>query len=198
MTWPQSSILSLPKNKKFILGSASPRRRQLLTGLDIEFEAVSIDADESFTDDDDIETIPQMLAKRKSDAYGELADDEILITADTVVILDEKILNKPSSLEEAAQMLSELSGQEHIVITGVFVRSNSQSVGFEEHTWVRFGQLNAQEIAYYVDKYKPFDKAGAYGVQDWIGYIGVTGIRGCYYNVMGLPINKLYKILCTF
>jgi len=138
------------------------------------------------------------LAKRKSAAYGELADDEILITADTVVILGNKILNKPSNPAEATQMLNELSGRDHTVITGVFVRSKTQSIGFEEHTLVKFNKLSAQEIEYYINKYEPFDKAGGYGVQDWLGYIGVSGITGCYYNVMGLPLNKLYKILCAF
>ncbi len=185
-------------NRTYILGSASPRRRQLLKGLDIEFSSVAIDADESVEDTDVLTDIPQMLAKRKSKAFGHLENDCVLITADTVVILDNKLINKPIDKNDAHKMLGALSNREHLVISGVYLRSTEKELGFSCTTKVSFEQLSSVEIDYYISTYNPLDKAGSYGIQDWIGYIGIRSILGCYYNVMGLPLNKLYRELCAF
>jgi len=190
--------MSSATNRTYILGSASPRRRQLLKGLDIEFSSVAIDADESVAEKDILTEVPQMLAKRKSKAFGDLEKDCLLITADTVVILDNKLINKPIDREEAREMLELLSGREHMVISGVYLRSNEKEQGFSCTTKVVFERLSSEEIDYYVTTYQPLDKAGSYGIQDWIGYIGIRSIEGCYYNVMGLPLNKLYRELCAF
>lgn len=182
----------------FLLGSKSPRRRELLAKLDIDFDAESIDADESFSANMPIEEVAEYLAIKKSAAFSGKLNNTILITSDTTVLCDANILNKPADKLEAITMLNALSGRTHIVNTGVCLRSETKQVSFNEKTDVSFKTLTEAEVIYYVDKYKPFDKAGGYGIQEWIGMIGITGINGCYYNVMGLPISKLYTELCRF
>lgn len=181
-----------------VLGSKSPRRRELLGKLDIDFDAVSIDADESFSSDIPIAEVAEYLAVKKSEAYQFDLNDSILITSDTTVLCDQVILNKADSEVEATRMLELLSGRTHEVCTGVCIRNKKKRRHFTVTTEVCFKELTQDEIAYYIGTYKPFDKAGSYGIQEWIGMIGITEIKGCYYNVMGLPISKLYKELCEF
>ena len=194
---PVNPLLKLPK-REYILGSASPRRRQLLKALDIDFASVSIDADESLTDDIHPTEASELLARRKSIAYGDLGKNELLITADTIVILDQNVINKPNNESECRTMLERLSNRTHEVITGVHLRSNQKDHSFRSETSVQFGELSQDEIEYYINIYSPLDKAGGYGIQEWLGFIGIIGISGCYYNVMGLPLNKLYRELCAF
>lgn len=183
---------------RYILGSESPRRRELLKGLDISFSTTSLNADESFSPDMSLAEVPEFLARVKSDAYGILKDNELLITADTIVLLDGKIINKPENESDAFEMLKCLSNREHMVITGVNLRKTNESTSFSEQTTVAFDTLSDDMIRYYIERYKPYDKAGGYGIQEWIGFVGIRSIFGCYYNVMGLPLNRLYKELCAF
>lgn len=185
-------------NVSIILGSKSPRRRELLSKLDIDFESISIDADESFETHMPIHEVAEYLAVKKSQAYQAELNKTILITSDTTVLCGNQILNKPSDKQEATAMLQLLSGKTHRVNTGVCLRNALQKVSFNETTEVEFEVLTDDEISYYIDQYKPYDKAGGYGIQEWIGMIGISGINGCYYNVMGLPISKLYNELCNF
>ena len=184
----------------FTLASASPRRRELLKGLDIEFTVEpGKDEKEAYSADQPHHAIPAFLARHKSETFHrELAPREVLITADTLVFLDEQILGKPRDAEEAAAMLRNLSGRTHTVTTGVALRTREKLHSFSDTTEVDFKPLTEAEIAYYIEKYRPFDKAGAYGVQEWIGYVGITAIRGSYFNVMGLPVQRLYTELCGF
>jgi septum formation protein len=186
------------KNFRFLLGSKSPRRRDLLQMLDIQATPVSINVEETIDEPVSRENEAAYLAKKKSLAYAGDLSDRILITSDTTVLHNDQILNKPEDANDARDMLMRLSGDVHTVITGVCLRTNDKMVVFDEHTEVRFKQLSKEEIDYYIATYKPYDKAGAYGIQEWIGLIGVEGIRGCYYNVMGLPTSKLYTELCKF
>ena len=188
------------KEYTFTLASASPRRRELLKGLDIEFTVEpGKDEREAFSADLPHDAIPEFLARHKSETFHrELASKEVLITADTLVFLDEEILGKPKDAGEAAAMLRALSGRTHTVTTGVALRTRERLHTFSDTTEVDFKPLSEEEIAYYIDKYRPFDKAGAYGVQEWIGYTGITAIRGSYFNVMGLPVQRLYTELCGF
>ena len=181
-----------------ILGSQSPRRKELLAGLDIEFTTKVIPGlEETYPDTLQGEEIPIYLAEQKADAYT-LEDNDLLITADTIVWLDGHVYGKPADETEAREMLRSLSGKTHDVITGVCVRTNKKNVSFASTTKVRFAELTNAEIEHYVNKYRPMDKAGAYGIQEWIGYIGVEHIEGSYFNVMGLPIQRLYTILKQF
>lgn len=181
-----------------ILGSQSPRRRELLSSIDINFEVKVIPGlEENYPDTLSGEEIPVFLAEQKASAY-QLTDNDLLITADTIVWLNNKVYGKPQSREDAIKILTELSGCTHEVITGVCVKTNSKNISFAVTTEVSFTQLTTSEIEHYVDKYSPMDKAGAYGIQEWIGYIGVDGINGSYYNVMGLPVQRLYQILKQF
>ena len=178
------------------LGSQSPRRRQLMAGLDIDFECVSIDCDETFPEELRGADIPLYLSQLKADAYRhKLNDGDTLITADTIVWCDNHMLGKPRDKADAVRMLQLLSGREHEVITGVCLTTKQKRKTFSVTTKVRFAELTAKQIDYYVDKYKPFDKAGAYGIQEWIGSVGVESIEGSYFNVMGLPVQRLYKEL---
>ena len=188
------------KDYKIILASNSPRRKELLSGLDIDYETRVIpDVDESYPNSLHIEDVAVYLAEKKASAYQpELKDKELLITADTVVLLENKILGKPANEEESATMLRVLSSKTHKVITAVCLTSTEKQVSFSDTSLVTFGKLIDAEIDYYVSKYKPFDKAGAYGVQEWIGYMAVERIEGSYYNVMGLPVFKVYKELKEF
>lgn len=185
---------------QILLASLSPRRRELLAGLGLAFRSVAIpDVDESYPDTLQGEDIPMHIARNKANAYQPLMQaDTLLITADTVVLLNGKVYGKPADEAEAKQMLSELSEKTHQVITGVCLRTLQKEVCFAVTTDVRFATLSACEIEYYVSHYRPLDKAGSYGVQEWIGYIGVEHISGSYYNVMGLPVQRLYRELMAF
>lgn len=183
---------------EIILASNSPRRKELLTGLDIDYKiAILPDIDESYPTHLKGKEIAEYVAQKKAKAYS-LNDNNLLITADTIVLLGEKVLGKPKDLDDAKRMLTELSGQSHIVATGVCITTKKKSHSFAVTSEVRFAQLSKDEIDYYVEKYKPLDKAGAYGVQEWIGYIAVEYISGSYYNIMGLPVQKLYQELKKF
>lgn len=187
------------KGYKLVLASQSPRRRELLKGLDVEFSTCSVDADESFPADLKGADAVQYICKAKANAYKPLLDNNtIAITADTVVILDDKIIGKPKSYEEAFSMIRSLSGRVHEVITAVCIFSREKESCFYSSTEVHFSEITDEEIKYYIDKYKPFDKAGSYGVQEWIGYIGIEKIVGSYFNVMGLPVKRLYDELKEF
>ncbi|MBP3757604.1 MAG: septum formation protein Maf [Prevotella sp.] len=185
---------------KIVLSSHSPRRRELLSGLDVDFTIRVIqDIDETYPGDLAVAEIPQYLSRKKAEAYlPTLADDELLITADTVVVVGDEVLGKPSCRDEAVAMLHQLSNRSHQVITGVSLTTRTKQRSFNVTTHVTFKELTDDEIAYYVDKYQPFDKAGAYGIQEWIGYIGVTSLEGSYFNVMGLPVQRIYTELQNF
>ncbi len=185
---------------RIILASNSPRRKELLSGIDVEYETRMLpDLDESYPNNIQQEDVAEFIAKKKAIAYfSELKDDELLITADTIVLIDKTILGKPVDENDAELMLRRLSGKVHKVITGVCLTSKSKQVCFSDISHVTFGELTDEEIRYYLSKYKPFDKAGAYGVQEWIGYIAVEKIEGSYFNVMGLPIYNIYRELKRF
>ena len=185
---------------KITLGSQSPRRRELLSGLDIDFTIEpNKDESESFTDDMVQEEVPEFLSRHKSDTFHrELLDNEILITADTLVFCNGEIIGKPSDRNDAYNIIKKLSGNTHRVITGVALRSKGCYRSFSAITDVTFNELSDEEIYYYIDKYQPYDKAGAYGVQEWIGYVGINSINGSFYNVMGLPVQRLYTELAKF
>lgn len=185
---------------KILLASGSPRRRELLTMIAPDFAvAPGRDVNESYPSDIPAEKVAEYLSKVKADAYIDLlADDEIIITADTVVIIDGRILGKPAGRDDAVAMLRSLSGRRHKVVTGVTVTARDRSISFDETTAVEFAQLSDDEIDAYVDTFRPYDKAGAYGIQEWIGAVGIKGIEGCYYNVMGLPVHTLYHRLKEF
>ncbi len=188
------------ENKKILLASASPRRSQLLKDAGFNFTVIGgKDIDESIPENLTEKDAAIYLANLKADAYSEeIKKDTILITADTIVCLENTILGKPKDEKEAFKILKSLSGKEHKVITGVAVRSLDKQISFADETCVKFKTLSEAEINYYITHYKPFDKAGAYGIQEWIGYIGITEIRGSYFNVMGLPVQKVYETLKEF
>lgn len=182
---------------KLILSSNSPRRKELLAGLDMNFEVkVLPDIAESYPESLPVPEIPVYIAKEKALAYLEgIAADELVITADTVVVLDDEVLGKPVDAADAFRMLKLLSGKTHQVITGVCLTTKEKQHSFSVSTDVTFKELSDEEIHYYINKYSPLDKAGAYGIQEWIGYIGVTGISGSYFNVVGLPVQRIYQEL---
>ena len=183
--------------KQIVLASNSPRRRELLAGLGFPFEVRVLEGiDESYPHDLPVSEVALYIAGKKAEAYRQaITDDELIITADTVVIVGDEILGKPVDEADAVRMLRELSGRPHQVTTGVCLLSSEQESRFAVTTDVTFKTLTDEEIQYYVSHYKPFDKAGAYGIQEWIGYIGVTGLHGSYYNVMGLPVQRIYSEL---
>jgi septum formation protein len=193
-------ILKNLQDKKIILASQSPRRQELLKGIGIEFEIeVKKDIDESFDPDMPFEQVAEYLARKKAENYKEIiTNNTILITADTIVCTDDEILNKPANKQEAKSMLFALSGKKHKVITGVCIKSASKEASFSSESIVYFDKLASEEIDYYIENYQPYDKAGAYGIQEWIGYIGITRLEGSYYNVVGLPIQLVYSELKTF
>lgn len=185
-------------NWKVVLVSQSPRRRELLKGLEIEFESTSVDTDETYPTTLQGADIPLYISKQKAEAYREfMAENTLAITADTVVFANGKILGKPKSKEDAVNMLKTLSGRTHQVITGVCLCTKERCHSFHSISEVTFDTLSDEEILHYIEVYKPFDKAGSYGIQEWIGYIGITNINGSYYNIMGLPVQKLYREINT-
>ena len=184
-------------NYRYVLASNSPRRKELLAGLGLDFEVRVIDGiDESYPASLPASQVAQFIAEKKAQAYrASMAPDELIITADTVVIVGSDILGKPKDEVDAVRMLREISGRTHQVTTGVCLTTATRQRSFSVTTDVTFKQLTDAEIQHYVSTYRPFDKAGAYGIQEWIGYIGVTGLNGSYYNVMGLPVQRIYTEL---
>jgi septum formation protein len=184
---------------EIILASQSPRRQQLLKDLGLDFKVQSMDVDESFPNNLQMEEIPVFLAELKASAFSpQLKNNQLVITADTIVWLDGYVMNKPADYQDAWRMLSNLSGKKHQVVTGVCLLTSEKKVTFFVSTDVWFKELEDKEISYYLDHYRPYDKAGAYGIQEWIGYIGIHHIEGSFFNVMGLPIQTLYEHLKTF
>ena len=192
-------ISELLSSYKIILASKSPRRQFLLKGLDIDFTVITKDVEEIYPKHLMREEIPMHLCRLKADAFNnEMDDNTIVVTADTIVWFDEHELNKPKDREDAIRMLFELSGNMHEVYTGVCVKSKFKAIDFFVLSKVFFKKLSQEEIVYYVDNYKPYDKAGAYGAQEWIGYVAIERIEGSYFNVMGLPTKRLYEELVKF
>lgn len=183
-----------------ILASNSPRRKELLAGLGVKFDVRLIaDIDETYPDNIKSHDVAEYIAKKKADAYKQsIASNELIITADTIVILGDEIFGKPLNADDAYAMLQKLSGKTHQVITGVCLLTKNEQRVFRVTTDVTFKELEMEEIKYYVDNYKPFDKAGAYGIQEWIGYIGVTSLNGSYFNVVGFPVQHIYTELQKF
>jgi len=178
---------------KIILASNSPRRKELLAGLGFDYEVRTLQGlDESYPEGLSMEEIPQYISRKKAAAYT-LGADELLITADTIVYLDGEVLGKPADEAEAKEMLGKLSGKTHQVVTGVTLTTTGFQHSFASVSQVTFAELTEAEIDHYVTHYRPMDKAGAYGIQEWIGYVGVTCIEGSYFNVMGLPVQRLYS-----
>ena len=182
-----------------LLASASFRRRELLTQLVVQYSLVKPSQEEEVVPSDIcVEDVSEYLACQKSNAYNDLKDNDLLITADTTVIVDNKILGKPKDYSDAFQMLRLLSGKTHLVVTGVCLRSVDKVVSFSVKTEVTFSKLDDEEIRFYIENFKPYDKAGAYGIQEWIGKVAVEGINGSFYNVVGLPVQRLYRELKKF
>ncbi len=188
------------KKYNIVLASKSPRRQELLKGIGIDFSVITKDVDESYAPNISVYDVAPFLSIKKAKAFegDELPENYMVITADTVVIVDDKILGKPKDAEDAREMLNMISGKKHSVITGVTIRTDDKVKTFSVVSKVSFEVLDQDEIEYYVNNFKPYDKAGAYGIQEWIGYIGVNYVEGSYFNVMGLPTQKLYKMLKTF
>jgi len=186
------------KDKRVFLASQSPRRQELLKGLGIGFEIIKISADESFPEDLNREKITEYISRNKAEAIENLNENEILITADTLVWLENSVLGKPKDHNDAFSMIRNMSGKTHEVFTSVTLKSKEKSITFSEITEVTFDEFSDEEIEFYIRNFKPFDKAGAYGIQDWLGYVKISKINGCYYNVMGLPLRKLYSELLNF
>ena len=185
---------------RLLLASQSPRRRELMSGCAIPYTlAPRYECDEQYPATLPAEEVPAYLSRLKSEAYPEpLGESDILLTADTVVIAEGQILGKPADRAEAIAMITLLSGRDHEVVTGTTLRSKDKVQSFSVSSKVRFRVLDAEEIVYYVDRYRPFDKAGAYGIQEWIGYVGIERLEGSFYNVMGLPVQRLYCELKGF
>jgi septum formation protein len=183
----------------YILASKSPRRQELLQLLGMEFSVKVKEVDENFPDGMSKYEIPEFLARLKSEPFlPELQKNDLLITADTIVYLEGEVLGKPGNYHEASKMLQKLSGKEHQVVSGVCLTSVKKQTSFYAETNVQFKNLTNEEIQFYIDTCKPFDKAGAYGIQEWIGFIGITHIEGSFYNVMGLPVQQLYQEILKF
>lgn len=183
-------------NIKIILGSKSPRRHALIQELGFPVEIRPLEVEEIYPKGLTNLEIPEYLAKLKAQPHIEtLCEDELLITSDTVVIHKNEIIGKPGDQEHAIELLRDLSNSTHTVVTGVHIHYQERGYTFSNHTEVTFNELSEQEIMHYIDEFTPFDKAGSYGIQEWIGYIGVKGIKGCYYNVMGLPVSAIYQVL---
>jgi len=185
------------KKYNVILASKSPRRQELLKGIGVDFTILTKDVDESYPSILPLVDVAPFLSLKKAKAFEnqELPENYMVITADTVVIAENEILGKPKDRDDAVRMMKLLSGKTHRVVTGVTVHTKDVSKTFSVTSKVTFDKLDNQEIDFYIDNYKPYDKAGAYGIQEWIGYIGACGVEGSYFNVMGLPTHKLYKVL---
>ncbi|MBN1924197.1 MAG: septum formation protein Maf [Prolixibacteraceae bacterium] len=187
------------ENFRIILASKSPRRSQLLQELGLPFDVLALESDETYPENLPVEQISEYLARKKAAPFRKKPEpNTLVITADTIVAVDEQVLGKPADYNEAFEMLELLSGRWHIVSTGVCLLAAGKEVSFTSVTRVRFKKLTKREIDHYITHFKPFDKAGAYGIQEWIGYIAVEKIEGSYFNVMGLPVQKLYDELCNF
>ena len=189
--------MDILKGRKLILASASPRRREILAGAGFDFTVdTGNNFEEVIPEGIDPEEIPALMSAGKSHGFHrELFDNEILLTSDTIVVCNGRPMGKPHSAEEAAEMLRFLSGKEHSVVTAITIRSNAGEKTVSDRAIVHFNELTDNEIAYYINEYRPFDKAGAYAIQEWIGYIGITGIEGSFYTIMGLPIHLVYREL---
>lgn len=183
-----------------ILASNSPRRKELLAGIDVNFDVRVIrDIDESYPASLPTKDIAEYISRKKATVYRQqMASDELIITADTIVVLDSEVMGKPHDEADASRMLHKLNGRTHQVITGVTLTTIDRQRSFSVETDVTFKLLTDEEINYYIQHYKPFDKAGAYGIQEWIGHIGVTALKGSYFNVMGLPVQRIYEALRQF
>ena len=194
------SMLDNLRKFRIILASNSPRRRELLAGLGIDYEVRTLQGiDESYPSDLPVEQAAEYIAAEKAAAYRQqMADDELIITADTIVIVGDEVMGKPHDADDARRMLHKLSNRTHQVITGVCLTTSTKQRHFSVTTDVTFKALADEEIDYYINTYRPYDKAGAYGIQEWIGYIGVTGLHGSYFNVMGLPVQRIYTELSRF
>jgi septum formation protein len=187
------------EGKEIILASQSPRRKELFSGLGIPFRVETREIDESFSPQLKAGEIPLYLSQAKAAEFDKtISENQIVITADTIVWINDHVLNKPGNRDEAIKMLKELSGNKHEVFTGVTITSIGKKTTFVDRTLVSFCELTKEEIEYYIDAHRPFDKAGAYGVQEYIGYIGIDRLEGSYYNVMGLPVHRLYNELKKF
>ena len=199
-TYIKINMLSNLKKYHTILASKSPRRQELLRGMGVSFEILTKETPEDYPAELPLDEVPKYLSLQKSLAFkdNELPADYLLITSDTVVICEDEILGKPKDREDAERMLRMLSGKTHHVVTGVTVRSAEKTESFAVRSNVAFADLDQDEIDYYIEHCQPFDKAGAYGIQEWIGYVGISGLEGSFYNVMGLPTRKLYQCLKTF
>ena len=192
-------MLAAFSNIPFILASASPRRKKLMEDLGFKITVKPVDVEENYPDFLKPKEVVLYLAALKSEAFGDVPDDgSVLITSDTVVAFNDKVLGKPATISEARRMLQQLSGKQHTVVSGVCLRSKMQRKTFYVSTEVFFKKLSDEEIEFYLANFEVLDKAGSYGIQEWIGMIGVKRIEGCYYNVMGLPMQKLYKNLKHF
>ena len=193
-------MLSNLNKYHIILASKSPRRQELLRGMGVDFEILTKETPEEYPADLSLDEVPKYLSLQKSLAFTdeELSNDYLLITSDTVVICEGEILGKPKDREDATRMLQLLSGKTHHVVTGVTVRSAEKTESFAVRSNVTFAELDTEEIHYYIEHCKPYDKAGAYGIQEWIGYVGISGLEGSFYNVMGLPTRRLYQTLKGF
>ena len=188
-----------PKNYELILGSKSPRRKELLEHLGYVFEQKSLDLEESYPSTLDLQEVAEYLSKKKADAFkNELKDNQLLLTSDTTVILENQLLEKAANAAEARAMLQQLSGKKHEVISGLCLTSKYKQEALSVSTLVYFKTLSEEEIEYYIQKFQPFDKAGAYGIQEWIGLTGIEKLNGSYTNVVGMPVEKLYKQLNQF
>ena len=190
-------MLEQLKDYRIILASNSPRRKELLSGLGIPFEVKTLPGiDEAYPDTLNPSEVAEYISREKANAYADrMEDDELLITADTIVVSGDEIMGKPENAADACRMLHRLSGTVHQVYTGVTLTTLNMQRSFTAATDVRFAKLTDEEVNYYVETFRPFDKAGAYGIQEWIGYVGVESIHGSYFNVMGLPIQRLYQEL---
>lgn len=188
------------KKYNIVLASKSPRRQELLKGIGVDFSILTKEVDESFPSKLPLIDVAPFLSLKKAKAFedSELPDNYMVITADTVVIVKNEILGKPKDRDDAVRMMNLLSGKVHKVVTGVTVHTKEKTKTFSVISKVTFETLDNQEVGYYIDNFRPYDKAGAYGVQEWIGYIGVSNVEGSYYNVMGLPTQRLYKVLKEF
>lgn len=186
----------IAKQFTLLLASKSPRRQELLKAAGIDFATIDVDVAEIYPDDMEPENVPEFLARKKAEAaVPHLKDGQLILAADSVVILNGEIFGKPADRQQAIDMITQLAGHKHLVVTGVFMCDKHDGIGFSEYTHVWFDAMSSDEIEYYVDEFKPFDKAGGYGIQEWIGWAKVSRIEGSYANVMGLPVQRIYEEL---